>query len=84
MSIVDPALCVDGVRGRSLVQRRNDPRLEPLDLSALSADPQYQRLRVFLLGGPGVEIIINPNEAPLLFDVQVLFKRIEAALKETP
>lgn len=47
------------------------------DVRTLMRGEQYARLRTLLLGGPGMEIRIDPNKAPLLWDVASFLRRLE-------
>lgn len=61
MAIVDESLCIPPARSFAEVR----------------ASKLYRRCRLGLLGGPGMEIHIDPNQAPLLFELQQLMCALE-------
>lgn len=48
------------------------------------ASDLYRRIRVLLLGGPGLEIRIDPKAAPLLYECQQFLQQLESALLSAP
>jgi len=51
-------------------------------LRTLLESELYSRVRTLLLGGPGLTVVIDPNEAPLLFDARAVISALERAAEE--